>query len=97
MCATPCPSLEHIELSPDLSTLQSFAELKTELVQQGQKYAAEAISFRDKIAEATLGFIKDDSVVRRACWDAPDKLTVHPEDTHPFLLTCGHESLASCP
>ncbi|KAH9934786.1 IF-2B-domain-containing protein [Fomitopsis serialis] len=41
----------------------SFAELKTELVQQGQKYAAEAISFRDKIAEATLGFIKDDSVI----------------------------------
>ncbi|KAI0736975.1 nagb/rpia/CoA transferase-like protein [Fomitopsis betulina] len=41
----------------------SFAELKTELVQQGQKYATEAISFRDKIAEATLGFIKDDSVI----------------------------------
>ncbi|PCH38240.1 nagb/rpia/CoA transferase-like protein [Wolfiporia cocos MD-104 SS10] len=41
----------------------SFAELKTELVQQGQKYAAEAISFRDKIAELTLGFIKDDSVI----------------------------------
>lgn len=89
--------MELAELLPDLSTLQSFAELKTELVQQGQKYAAEAISFRDKIAEATLGFIKDDSVVRRAHWDTPDKLTVHPEDTYPFLLTCGHESLASCP
>ncbi|OCH95521.1 nagb/rpia/CoA transferase-like protein [Obba rivulosa] len=41
----------------------SFAELKTELVQQGRRYAAEAISFRDKIAESTLGFIKDDSVI----------------------------------
>jgi len=41
----------------------SFAELKTELVQQGQKYAAEAINFRDKIAELTIGFIKDDSVI----------------------------------
>ncbi|KAI0928790.1 hypothetical protein AcW2_004681 [Taiwanofungus camphoratus] len=41
----------------------SFAELKTELVTQGQKYAAEALSFRDKIAEFTLGFIKDDSVI----------------------------------
>lgn len=42
---------------------QSFSELKTELVQQGRRYAAEAISFRDKIAESTLGFIKDDSAV----------------------------------
>ena len=69
---------------PNLTTVQSFAELKTELVQQGQKYAAEAISFRDKIAEATLGFIKDDSVVRRAHWDAPDKLTVHPRRYSPI-------------
>ncbi|GBE82324.1 Translation initiation factor eIF-2B subunit alpha [Sparassis crispa] len=41
----------------------SFAELKLELVRQGRKYAAEAISFRDRIAELTLGFIKDDSVI----------------------------------
>ncbi|EMD38516.1 hypothetical protein CERSUDRAFT_113696 [Gelatoporia subvermispora B] len=41
----------------------SFSELKTELVHQGRRYAAEAISFRDKIAESTLGFIKDDSVI----------------------------------
>ncbi|KAJ8487137.1 hypothetical protein ONZ51_g4352 [Trametes cubensis] len=41
----------------------NFAELKKELEQQGRKYAAEAISFRDKIAELTLGFIKDDSVI----------------------------------
>ena len=43
--------------------MKNFAELKKELEQQGRKYAAEAISFRDKIAELTLGFIKDDSVV----------------------------------
>lgn len=41
----------------------NFSELKKELEQQGRKYAAEAISFRDKIAELTLGFIKDDSVI----------------------------------
>ncbi|KAI0781030.1 IF-2B-domain-containing protein [Trametes elegans] len=41
----------------------TFAELKKELEQQGRKYAAEAISFRDKIAELALGFIKDDSVI----------------------------------
>ncbi|OSX65206.1 hypothetical protein POSPLADRAFT_1134495 [Postia placenta MAD-698-R-SB12] len=42
---------------------ESFAGLKTELVHQGRKYAAEALTFRDKIAELTLGFIKDDSVI----------------------------------
>ncbi|KAI0748029.1 nagb/rpia/CoA transferase-like protein [Daedaleopsis nitida] len=41
----------------------NFAELKTELEQQGRKYAAEAISFRDKIAQLALGFIKDDAVI----------------------------------
>ncbi|KAI0670472.1 nagb/rpia/CoA transferase-like protein [Trametes maxima] len=41
----------------------NFAELKKELEQQGRKYATEAISFRDKIAELALGFIKDDSVI----------------------------------
>ncbi|CCL99140.1 uncharacterized protein FIBRA_01155 [Fibroporia radiculosa] len=41
----------------------SFAELKTELVEQGRKYASDAISFREKIAELTLGFIKDDSMI----------------------------------
>ncbi|TCD69721.1 translation initiation factor eIF-2B subunit alpha [Steccherinum ochraceum] len=41
----------------------SFAELKSELMRQGQKYAREAIAYRDKIAELMLGFIKDDSVI----------------------------------
>jgi len=41
----------------------SFSELKTELLKQGQKYAAEALTYRMKIAELTLGFIKDDSVI----------------------------------
>ncbi|KAI0818592.1 hypothetical protein BC629DRAFT_1669689 [Irpex lacteus] len=42
----------------------SFAGLKTELINQGRKYAAEALSYREKIAQLTLGFIKDDSVAR---------------------------------
>jgi hypothetical protein len=37
--------------------------LKLELVRQGQKYAAEALTYRDKIANLALGFIKDGSVV----------------------------------
>ncbi|EIN07411.1 nagb/rpia/CoA transferase-like protein [Punctularia strigosozonata HHB-11173 SS5] len=41
----------------------SFAELKTELVKQGQKYAADALRYRDRIADLVLGFIKDDSVI----------------------------------
>ncbi|KAL0946929.1 hypothetical protein HGRIS_013089 [Hohenbuehelia grisea] len=41
----------------------SFAGLKTELVQQGKRYAAEGLTYRKKIAELCLGFIKDDSVI----------------------------------
>ncbi|KAH0830542.1 hypothetical protein J3R83DRAFT_1995 [Lanmaoa asiatica] len=41
----------------------SFSDLKTELVKQGQKYATEALTYRDKIAELALGFIKDDSII----------------------------------
>jgi translation initiation factor eIF-2B subunit alpha len=48
----------------DSKLLQSFSDLKTELVKQGQNYAAEALTYRQKIAELSLGFIKDDSVVR---------------------------------
>ncbi|KAG2368518.1 nagb/rpia/CoA transferase-like protein [Suillus spraguei] len=40
-----------------------FSDLKLELVRQGQKYAAEALTYRDKIASLALGFIKDDSVI----------------------------------
>jgi translation initiation factor eIF-2B subunit alpha len=41
----------------------SFSDLKLEFVRQGQKYAAEALTYRDKIASLALGFIKDDSVI----------------------------------
>ncbi|KII88534.1 hypothetical protein PLICRDRAFT_41701 [Plicaturopsis crispa FD-325 SS-3] len=41
----------------------SFSDLKTELVKQGQAYAEQALTYRDKIAELCLGFIKDDSVI----------------------------------
>ncbi|KIP09129.1 hypothetical protein PHLGIDRAFT_18738 [Phlebiopsis gigantea 11061_1 CR5-6] len=41
----------------------TLSALKAELVTQGQKYVAEALSYRDKIAQFTLGFIKDDSVI----------------------------------
>lgn len=55
----------------DLRHSQSFTELKTELVKQGQAYAAEALTYRDKIAQLAFGFIKDDSVVR---FSQPDSL-----------------------
>ncbi|KAI0306601.1 IF-2B-domain-containing protein [Multifurca ochricompacta] len=41
----------------------SFSELKREIVRQGKTYTFHAVNFRAKIAELTLGFIKDDSVI----------------------------------
>ncbi|KAG8217491.1 hypothetical protein J3R82DRAFT_5637 [Butyriboletus roseoflavus] len=41
----------------------SFSDLKTELVKQGQKYSTEALTYREKIADLALGFIKDDSII----------------------------------
>ncbi|KAN0077313.1 hypothetical protein V8E55_011168 [Tylopilus felleus] len=41
----------------------SFSDLKTELVKQGRKYATEALTYREKIADLALGFIKDDSII----------------------------------
>jgi translation initiation factor eIF-2B subunit alpha len=49
---------------------KTFSELKTELVKHGRNYAAEALGYRDKIAELSLGFIKDDSVVGASFRDA---------------------------
>lgn len=41
----------------------NFTDLKQELIRQGQKYAEEALTYRKKIAELTVGFIKDGSVI----------------------------------
>ncbi|KDR81582.1 hypothetical protein GALMADRAFT_59513 [Galerina marginata CBS 339.88] len=41
----------------------NFADLKTELVRQGQNYAAEGLTYRKKIAELAFGFIKDGSIL----------------------------------
>ncbi|KAL5490365.1 GCN3 [Sanghuangporus weigelae] len=41
----------------------SFNDLKIELVKQGREYANEALSYREKIAQQALGFIKDGSVI----------------------------------
>jgi len=42
---------------------QNFLDLKRELVRQGQQYVAEALTYRQKIADLAVGFIKDGSVV----------------------------------
>jgi len=42
---------------------KSFDDLKVEIVKQGQQYASEAMSYRSKIADLALGFIKDGSVI----------------------------------
>ena len=55
--------------------LPSFSDLKRELVKQGQKYAEEALTYRDKIALLALGFIKDDSVVRAPRVVLPSRLS----------------------
>ncbi|RDB21343.1 Translation initiation factor eIF-2B subunit alpha [Hypsizygus marmoreus] len=41
----------------------SFADLKTKLIRQGQQYADEALTYRRKIAELAVSFIKDGSVI----------------------------------
>lgn len=69
---------------------QSFSDLKTELVAQGQKYAAEAISYRHRIAELMLGFIKDDSVVLHSslCCTSVHPLTAEIRSSHiPILVS----------
>lgn len=43
--------------------IQNFLDLKRELVRQGQQYVAEALTYRQKIADLAVGFIKDGSVV----------------------------------
>ncbi|EEB91706.1 hypothetical protein MPER_09897, partial [Moniliophthora perniciosa FA553] len=53
--------IEFITLFPHDSA--SFSEIKTELIRQGQQYVAEAVNYRQKIAELAFDFIKDDSVI----------------------------------
>jgi translation initiation factor eIF-2B subunit alpha len=57
----PLRSLPFIYAQP--LPAQNFADLKKQLILQGQNYAAEALTYRKKIAELAFGFIKDGSVV----------------------------------
>jgi len=41
----------------------NFIDLKTKLIRHGQQYAAEALTYRKKIAELAVDFIKDGSVI----------------------------------
>ncbi|TFK76474.1 nagb/rpia/CoA transferase-like protein [Pluteus cervinus] len=41
----------------------NFSDLKAELIRQGQNYATEALTYRKKIAELAVGFIKDGSII----------------------------------
>lgn len=41
----------------------NFNDLKKELIRQGQQYTADALTYRRKIAQLALGFIKDGSVI----------------------------------
>ncbi|KAJ7632588.1 nagb/rpia/CoA transferase-like protein [Roridomyces roridus] len=42
---------------------QSFSDLKMELVKQGEAYVRQALTYRRKIGELAVDFIKDDSVI----------------------------------
>lgn len=71
--------------------------MKLELVRQGQKYAAEALTYRDKIANLALGFIKDDSVV---CFPRASSLydpSCQREDPDSFLFESRDEDPTPCP
>ncbi|KAL0567426.1 translation initiation factor eIF-2B subunit alpha [Marasmius crinis-equi] len=53
--------IEFITLFPHASA--KFSDIRTELIQQGREYVAEALTYRKKIAELAFDFIKDDSVI----------------------------------
>ncbi|RXW24109.1 hypothetical protein EST38_g1715 [Candolleomyces aberdarensis] len=53
--------IEFVTLFPHDSA--NFTDLKRELIRQGRKYAEEALTYRSKIAELAVGFIKDGSVI----------------------------------
>jgi translation initiation factor eIF-2B subunit alpha len=83
--------------SHKLRHIQSFPDLKKELVRQGKEYASEAFNFRAKIAEQTLGFIKDDSVVR-CLLSLPSHRSLfisHITDINALLLTRRHASTST--
>jgi hypothetical protein len=64
-------------LDADADHTQTLHELKLELIEQGQKYVVEALSYRDKIAQLAMGFIKDDSVVSDLEVVKDRRLTTH--------------------
>jgi hypothetical protein len=68
-------------------------DLKEELIRQGRQYASEALTYRKRIAELALGFIKDGSVVGSidplAAWFLKKK-GMSLSDPNSFLLQSGH-------
>jgi len=73
---SPCPT--------DHPSPQNFTDLKRVLIRQGQSYATEALTYRQKIAELAVGFIKDGSVVRLS---APYPRRLHNQFLHQQILT----------
>lgn len=67
-------------------------------MKQGKNYAAEALGYRDKIADLSLGFIKDDSVVGVSFRDDGMilKLIRPLLDSDALLLEGRHEDPSSC-
>ncbi|KAJ6547534.1 nagb/rpia/CoA transferase-like protein [Mycena capillaripes] len=47
----------------DSAPSASFSDLKMELVKQGETYVRQALTYRQKIGELAVDFIKDDSVI----------------------------------
>jgi hypothetical protein len=71
---------------------QSFANLKTKLIQQGQQYATEALTYRKKIAELAVGFIKDGSVVSVG-YNILKCLLRSLKDSHTLLFKSGNANV----
>ncbi|KAG6911505.1 hypothetical protein DXG01_014579 [Tephrocybe rancida] len=64
----------------------SFADLKTKLIRQGQKYVDEALTYRRKIAELAVGFIKDGSVTAEALTAAGIPSTVILDSAVAYVM-----------
>lgn len=97
--STVCIRLPHVSRVLHTYILRkSFSALKTELVSQGKKYVSEALTYRSKIAELALGFIKDDSVASIVffCVDLA-RYSNARSDIDAFVFPGGYENSASCP
>lgn len=89
-------TLSFLRILPTTVRFQSFADLKTKLIRQGQQYAAEALAYRKKIAELAVGFIKDGSVASPRNIPPSNVFFKFAKDPYPFIFQSSDENVTTC-